>query len=41
MKNLEVYNNVFINNFEISEDDLQGLEYQSISAWQLRMFLIL
>jgi acyl carrier protein len=33
MKNLEVYNNVFINNFEISEDDLQGLEYQSISAW--------
>ena len=34
MKNLEVYNNVFINNFEISEDDLQGLEYQSISAWE-------
>lgn len=33
MKNLEVYNNVFINNFEISEDDLQELEYQSISAW--------
>ena len=33
MNNLDRYNNVFINNFEISRDDLQGVEYQSISAW--------
>lgn len=33
MKNLDIYNNAFINNFEISRDDLQGLEYQSIPVW--------
>jgi acyl carrier protein len=33
MTNLQKYNNVFITAFEITEDKLAGLEYQSIEAW--------
>lgn len=33
MTNLEKYNNAFIETFEISEDQLAGLKYQDIPAW--------
>lgn len=33
MSNLEKYNKVFSDIFEIKEQDLKGLNYQSISAW--------
>ena len=33
MNNLEKYNNAFIETFEISEDQLAGLKYQDIPAW--------
>ena len=33
MNNLETYNNIFIETFEITEDQLAGLEYQGIEAW--------
>lgn len=33
MTNLEKYNNAFIETFEISEDQLDGLKYQDIKAW--------
>lgn len=33
MNNLEKYNNVFIECFEITEDQLAGLNYQDIPAW--------
>ena len=33
MTNLEKYNNVFIEVFEVKEDELNGLEYQGIVAW--------
>lgn len=33
MNNLEKYNNAFIETFEISEDQLEGLKYQDIPAW--------
>lgn len=33
MTNLEKYNNAFTSTFNISEDKLSGLEYQSIDAW--------
>ena len=33
MSNLEKYNRIFIRTFEIKEEDLEGLTYQSISAW--------
>lgn len=33
MNNLEKYNNVFIECFEITEDQLSGLNYQDIPAW--------
>lgn len=33
MSNLEKYNNVFIETFEIGEDQLSGLKYQDIQAW--------
>lgn len=33
MSNLEKYNNAFIETFEIAEDQLNGLKYQSIGAW--------
>lgn len=33
MTNLEKYNEAFINAFEITEDQLTGLKYQDITAW--------
>ena len=33
MTNLEKYNNAFIETFEITEDQLSGLKYQDIPAW--------
>jgi acyl carrier protein len=33
MTNLEKYNNAFIETFEITEDQLVGLKYQDIEAW--------
>ena len=33
MSNLEKYNNAFIETFEITEDQLPGLKYQDIEAW--------
>ena len=33
MTNLEKYNDAFITTFEITEDQLAGLKYQDIEAW--------
>ena len=33
MTNLEKYNNVFLENLQISEDQLVGLTYQSVELW--------
>lgn len=33
MTNLEKYNKAFMETFEISEDQLEGLKYQDIEAW--------
>lgn len=33
MKNLEKYNSVFVESFGVTEDQLPGLAYQSIEAW--------
>ena len=33
MTNLEKYVNAFVAAFEISEDEVEGLEYQAISQW--------
>ncbi len=33
MTNLEKYNNAFIESFEITEEQLAGLKYQDIEAW--------
>ena len=33
MSNLEKYNQAFMNAFEIGEDQLAGLKYQDIEAW--------
>lgn len=33
MSNLEKYNSAFIEAFEITEDQLAGLNYQDIQAW--------
>lgn len=33
MSNLEKYNNIFTETFEINENELEGLTYQGISAW--------
>lgn len=33
MSNLEKYNNAFMETFEITEDQLVGLKYQDIEAW--------
>ena len=33
MDNLEKYNKAFIETFEITEDQLPGLKYQDIEAW--------
>ena len=33
MSSLEKYNNVFLTNLLISENQLKGLQYQSVPAW--------
>ena len=33
MTNREKYNKAFMDNFEITEDQLAGLKYQDIEAW--------
>ena len=33
MSNLDKYRNAFIDNFSITEEQLAGLEYQSIADW--------
>lgn len=33
MTNIEKYNNVFMENLQISEDKLIGLKYQSVELW--------
>ncbi|MBO7631740.1 MAG: acyl carrier protein [Lachnospiraceae bacterium] len=33
MTNLEKYNKAFTETFEITEDQLEGLKYQDIEAW--------
>ena len=33
MSNLEKYNSIFTETFEINESELEGLKYQGISAW--------
>lgn len=33
MTNLEKYKNAFIENFEVSEDQLEDLVYQSVETW--------
>jgi len=33
MNNLEKYNNAFTENFDITVDELNGLKYQDIPAW--------
>ena len=33
MSNLEKYNQAFLESFGVSEEDLAGLAYQSIEAW--------
>lgn len=33
MTNLERYNNVFMENLQISEDQLAGLQYQGVELW--------
>ena len=33
MTNLEKYNNVFMENLQITEDKLVGLTYQSVELW--------
>ncbi len=33
MNNLEKYNNVFTEAFDITIDELNGLKYQDITAW--------
>lgn len=33
MTNLEKYNNVFMENLQITEDKLEGLTYQGVELW--------
>lgn len=33
MTNLEKYNNVFIENLQVSENQLENLKYQSVELW--------
>lgn len=33
MTNVEKYNNVFMENLQISEDQLSGLQYQGVELW--------
>lgn len=33
MKNLEKYNNVFVENLQVTEDQLANLKYQGVELW--------
>lgn len=33
MSNLEKYVNAFVETFEVSKEEVEGLEYQGITAW--------
>ena len=33
MSNLEKYNNAFIENLQVSEEQLEGLKYQGVPLW--------
>ncbi len=33
MSNLEKYNQAFVDNFGVKEEDLPGLAYQAVDAW--------
>ena len=33
MTNLEKYNNVFMENLQLTEDQLAGLQYQGVELW--------
>ncbi|WP_195268694.1 acyl carrier protein [Eubacterium sp. 1001713B170207_170306_E7] len=33
MNNLDLYKEAFVKTFGVGEEDLNGLEYQSIAAW--------
>lgn len=33
MSNLEKYNNAFIENLQVTEDQLSGLQYQAVPLW--------
>ncbi len=33
MTNLEKYNNIFKESFEVDEEQLEGLEYQGVELW--------
>lgn len=33
MSNLEKYNNAFVENLQVSEDQLEGLKYQGVELW--------
>lgn len=33
MSNREKYNNAFVEAFDVTEDQLAGLEYQAVAAW--------
>ena len=33
MNNLEKYNNVFVENLQVSEDQLASLKYQGVELW--------
>lgn len=33
MNNLEKYNKIFIDSFQLSEDKLAGLKYQGVELW--------
>lgn len=33
MNNIEKYNQAFIESLEVTEEQLEGLQYQAVSAW--------
>ena len=33
MSNLEKYNNIFVENLQVTEDQLNGLKYQAVPLW--------
>lgn len=33
MSNLEKYNNAFVENLQVTEDQLAGLQYQAVPLW--------